>query len=211
MLSSNFLFWKLEGNTHSVLTFCFLSWREIKKKQTHCVFSHQNFFFLLSCKGLISFLFCKKSQVIMYQITDFISQSRFLKFNLTINLSHLYLLPYPPIFNNNTSLCLMSSQTVLCYGHGESASLSCPDLAGSRGKTVSRHLELSLGAVGDNDFCCALSCSPCSTTCCCMSENASMVVRRSNTRTLSKPPLKTLTYQQSHGNRLHRIKQSGEA
>ena len=38
-------------------------------------------------------------------------------------------------------------------------------------------------------------------------ENAPMVVRRSDTRT----PLKTLTYQQSRGNRLHRIEQSGEA
>ena len=42
-------------------------------------------------------------------------------------------------------------------------------------------------------------------------ENAAMVVRRSDTRTSSKPPLKTSTYQQSHGNRLHRIEQSGEA
>ena len=41
-------------------------------------------------------------------------------------------------------------------------------------------------------------------------ENAPMVVRRSDTSTLSKPPLKTSTYQQSHGNRLHRIEQSGE-
>ena len=38
-----------------------------------------------------------------------------------------------------------------------------------------------------------------------------MVVRRSDTRTPSNPPLKTSTYQQSHGNRLHRIVQSGEA
>ena len=38
-----------------------------------------------------------------------------------------------------------------------------------------------------------------------------MVVRRSDTRTPSKPPLKTSTYQESHGNRLHRIVQSGEA
>ena len=38
-----------------------------------------------------------------------------------------------------------------------------------------------------------------------------MVVRRSDTRTPSKPPLETSTYQQSHGNRLHRIVQSGEA
>ena len=38
-----------------------------------------------------------------------------------------------------------------------------------------------------------------------------VVRRRSDTRTPSKPPLKTSTYQQSHGNRLHRIVQSGEA
>ena len=38
-----------------------------------------------------------------------------------------------------------------------------------------------------------------------------MVIRRSETMTPSKPPLKTSTYQQSHGNRLHRILQSGEA
>ena len=38
----------------------------------------------------------------------------------------------------------------------------------------------------------------------------SHLVRRSDTRTPSKPPLKTSTYQQSHGNRLHRIVQSGE-
>ena len=48
----------------------------------------------------------------------------------------------------------------------KSTSLSHPDLAGSRGKTVSGHLELSPDAVDDNDFFCALSCSPCSTTCC---------------------------------------------
>ena len=42
-------------------------------------------------------------------------------------------------------------------------------------------------------------------------ENAPMVVRRSDTRTPSKPPLKTSTYQHSRGNRLHRIEQSGEA
>ena len=42
-------------------------------------------------------------------------------------------------------------------------------------------------------------------------ENASMVVRRSDTRTPSKPPLTISTYQQSRGNRLHRIEQSGEA
>ena len=41
-------------------------------------------------------------------------------------------------------------------------------------------------------------------------ENAPMVVRRSNTRTPSKPLLKTSTYQQSRGNNLHRIEQSGE-
>ena len=50
----------------------------------------------------------------------------------------------------------------------ESTSLIRPDLAGPRGKTVSGHLELSPDAVDDNDFCCALSCSPCSTTCCCI-------------------------------------------
>ena len=50
----------------------------------------------------------------------------------------------------------------------ESTSLSHPDLAGSRGKTVSGHLELSPDAVDDHDFFCALSCSPCSTTCCCI-------------------------------------------
>ena len=38
-----------------------------------------------------------------------------------------------------------------------------------------------------------------------------MVVRRSDTRTPSKPSLKTATYQQSRGNRLHRMEQSGEA
>ena len=42
-------------------------------------------------------------------------------------------------------------------------------------------------------------------------ENAPMVVRRSDTRTPSKPPLKISTYQQNRGNRLHRIEQSGEA
>ena len=50
----------------------------------------------------------------------------------------------------------------------ESTSLSHPDLAGSRVKTVSRHLELSLDAVDDHDFFGALSCSSCSTTCCCI-------------------------------------------
>ena len=44
----------------------------------------------------------------------------------------------------------------------ESTSLSRSDLAGSRGKTVSGHLELSPDAVDDHDFCCALLCSPCS-------------------------------------------------
>ena len=43
------------------------------------------------------------------------------------------------------------------------------------------------------------------------SENASIVVRRSATRTPSKHPLNTSTYQQSRGNRLHRIEQSIEA
>ena len=42
-------------------------------------------------------------------------------------------------------------------------------------------------------------------------ENAPMVVRRSDARALPKPPLKTSTYQQSRGNRLHRLEQSGEA
>ena len=50
----------------------------------------------------------------------------------------------------------------------ESTSLSCPDLAGSRGKTVSRHLELMLDAVDDHDVFSALSCFSCSTTCCCI-------------------------------------------
>ena len=50
----------------------------------------------------------------------------------------------------------------------ESTSLSHPDIAGSRGKTVSGHLELSPDAVDDHGFFCALSCSPCSTTCCCI-------------------------------------------
>ena len=50
----------------------------------------------------------------------------------------------------------------------ESTSISRPDLAGSRGKTVSGYLELSPDAVDDHDFCCALSCSPCSTICCCI-------------------------------------------
>ena len=36
--------------------------------------------------------------------------------------------------------------------HAESTSLSHPDLAGSRGNTVSGHLELSLDAVDDRDF-----------------------------------------------------------
>ena len=42
-------------------------------------------------------------------------------------------------------------------------------------------------------------------------ENAPMMVRRSDTRTPSKLPLQTSTYQQSHGNRLHKLVQSGEA
>ena len=42
-------------------------------------------------------------------------------------------------------------------------------------------------------------------------ENAPMVARRSDTRTPSKPPLKTSTYQHSRRNRLHRIEQGGEA
>ena len=37
-----------------------------------------------------------------------------------------------------------------------------------------------------------------------------MVVRRSDRRTPSKPPLKTSTYQLSHANKLHKIIQSGE-
>ena len=41
-------------------------------------------------------------------------------------------------------------------------------------------------------------------------ENAPMMVRRSDTRTPSKPPLKTSTFQQSRGNRLHWIQQSCE-
>ena len=36
----------------------------------------------------------------------------------------------------------------------ESTSLFRPDLAVSRGKTVSGHLELSPDAVDDHDFCC---------------------------------------------------------
>ena len=40
------------------------------------------------------------------------------------------------------------------------SSLSHPDLAGSRGKIVSGHLELSPDEVDDHDFFCALSCSP---------------------------------------------------
>ena len=38
-----------------------------------------------------------------------------------------------------------------------------------------------------------------------------MVVRRSDTKTPSKPPSRTLTYQKSHGKKLHRTEQSGEA
>ena len=41
-------------------------------------------------------------------------------------------------------------------------------------------------------------------------EHAPMVVRRSDTKTPSKSPLKTSTNQQSRSNRLHRIEQSGE-
>ena len=42
-------------------------------------------------------------------------------------------------------------------------------------------------------------------------QNAPMVVRRSNTKTPTKPPSRISTYQQSHGNELHRTEQSGEA
>ena len=42
-------------------------------------------------------------------------------------------------------------------------------------------------------------------------ENAPMVVRRNDTRTPSKLPFKTSTYQQSRGNELHRIEKSDEA
>ena len=38
-----------------------------------------------------------------------------------------------------------------------------------------------------------------------------MVVRRSATKTPSKPPSRTLTYGQSTGNKLHRIEQNGKA
>ena len=38
-----------------------------------------------------------------------------------------------------------------------------------------------------------------------------MVVRGSDTKTPSKPPSRISTYQQSHGNKLHRTEQSGEA
>ena len=38
-----------------------------------------------------------------------------------------------------------------------------------------------------------------------------MVVRRSDTKTPSKPPSRTSSYQQSRGNKLHRTEQSGEA
>ena len=40
--------------------------------------------------------------------------------------------------------------------------------------------------------------------------NAPMVVRRSDTKTLSKPPTRISTYQQSHGNKLHRTEASTE-
>ena len=42
-------------------------------------------------------------------------------------------------------------------------------------------------------------------------KTAPVVVRRSDTSTSSKPTLKTSTYQQSRGNRLHRIEQSCKA
>ena len=42
-------------------------------------------------------------------------------------------------------------------------------------------------------------------------DNAPMVVIRNDTRISSKPPLKISIYQQSRGNRLHMIEQSGEA
>ena len=38
-----------------------------------------------------------------------------------------------------------------------------------------------------------------------------MVVRRSDTKTHSKPPSRISTYKQSRGNKLHRTEQSGEA
>ena len=38
-----------------------------------------------------------------------------------------------------------------------------------------------------------------------------MVVRRSDTKTPSKPPSRISTYQQSRGNKLHKTEQSGEA
>ena len=38
-----------------------------------------------------------------------------------------------------------------------------------------------------------------------------MVVRRSDTKTPSKPPSRITSYQQSRGNKLHRTEQSGEA
>ena len=42
-------------------------------------------------------------------------------------------------------------------------------------------------------------------------ENAAMVVSRSDARTPSNLPLKTSIYQQSRGNRFHRIEQSDKA
>ena len=42
-------------------------------------------------------------------------------------------------------------------------------------------------------------------------DKLSQVVRRSDTKTPSKPPSITSTYQQSRGNRLHRTEQSGAA
>ena len=50
----------------------------------------------------------------------------------------------------------------------QSTSLSRPDLAGSRGKTVSGHLEQSADADDAHDIFSALSCFSCSTTCCCI-------------------------------------------
>ena len=41
--------------------------------------------------------------------------------------------------------------------------------------------------------------------------SAPMVVRRSDTKTPSKPPSRISTYQQSRGNKLQRTEQSGEA
>ena len=41
--------------------------------------------------------------------------------------------------------------------------------------------------------------------------NAPMVVKRSDTKTPSKPPSRVSTYQQSRGSKLHRTEQSGAA